>query len=477
MVINTNTFRLDDKVPKIFAIGDIHGDIIPFIVALRDCCRVIKKKSDYRFNQKEKDQDMIKELSKEWSDNSYIEDLNYEWVGNDAYVVLCGDIINNSRSQKPKPEEYPLEELRILKFINAINKMAMKKGGRIFKVIGNHDFDNINKEILTSPYKNNLVTKKTGEYEGYKVGAIDRFHYFNNGNIGAQVFGIDNAYLFLVIRDFIFVHGGISSGLFNFENLNYINEKFNSYLNDASNTLFDKESNSLEYKLVSSDGGPRENGLVKCRYFSQRFDKISEEEICGDLEIKFNILLEGLRANGYSGHKNFRLVVGHSTQNKFFNEKNTYYSTYDNLIKENYINDGIIVNNKFVEGNVYNGDGKIKDDIIINNGISVGCNNERGLSKIFRIDVGLSRGAFNFKDNDTDEYLYSRTPQVLEIIYEDNIPKVNIIKSSVENTKIHISDLGISNETYGIINGLEGGYYYKYLKYKAKYANLKKKFN
>jgi hypothetical protein len=471
MEINKNTFRLDDKVSKIYAIGDIHGDIIPFIVALRDCCRVIKKKTGYDFNQNKKDQDMVKELSKEWHDNTYIEDLNYEWIGNDAYVVLCGDLINNSRSQKPKPEEYPLEELRILKFINAINKMAILKGGSIFKVIGNHDFDNINKEILTSPYKNNLVTKKTAEYEGYKYGAIDRFHYFNHGNIGAKVFGIDNAYLFLVIRDFIFVHGGISSDLFNFENLNYINEKFNSYLNDASNTLFDKESNSLEYKLVSS-----ENGLVKCRYFSQRFEKIPEEKVCDDLEIKFNKLLEELRTNGYSQHKNFRLVVGHSTQNKFFNEKNTYYSTYDNIIKENYINDGIIVNNKFPEGSVYNGTGKIKDDIIINNGISVGCNNERGLSKIFRIDVGLSRGAFNFKDNDTDEYLYSRTPQVLEIIYESDQPKVNLIKSSVENTKIHICDLGISNETYEK-NLMKGGYYHKYLKYRAKYAFLKKKFN
>jgi len=31
---------------KIYAIGDIHGDIMPLIICLRDCCKVIKKKMD-----------------------------------------------------------------------------------------------------------------------------------------------------------------------------------------------------------------------------------------------------------------------------------------------------------------------------------------------------------------------------------------------------------------------------------------------
>ena len=30
----------------IYAIGDIHGDIMPLIVCLRDCCNVIQKKKD-----------------------------------------------------------------------------------------------------------------------------------------------------------------------------------------------------------------------------------------------------------------------------------------------------------------------------------------------------------------------------------------------------------------------------------------------
>jgi len=120
------TFK-NDIYENIYAIGDIHGDIVPLVICLRDCCKVIKKKLKYNFKQNEEDSDLIKEMSKEWNDLSFSEDLNYEWCGENSVVVFCGDILDNVRGNiEKKPQEFPFEEARVLKFINSINKKAMK---------------------------------------------------------------------------------------------------------------------------------------------------------------------------------------------------------------------------------------------------------------------------------------------------------------------------------------------------------------
>ena len=131
-----------------------------------------------------------------------------------------------------------------------------------------------------------------------------------------------------------------------------------------------------------------------------------------------------------------------------------------------YVKNQILVNNKFISNEIYYGPEKVENGVIINNGISIGCMDPNiSIPNIYRLDVGLSRGAANFKDRNDDSYIYSRTPQVIKITYTNEIPKVTIIKSSLENTKIHIKDYNIQN----------GGYYEKYIKYKNKYNNLKSK--
>ena len=39
------TVILDNKITRIIALSDIHSDIHAFIICLRDCAKVIKKKS------------------------------------------------------------------------------------------------------------------------------------------------------------------------------------------------------------------------------------------------------------------------------------------------------------------------------------------------------------------------------------------------------------------------------------------------
>jgi hypothetical protein len=45
-------------------------------------------------------------------------------------------------------------------FINVINKLVKIERGEIIKIIGNHDFDNINGFIQTNPYKDVMITEK-----------------------------------------------------------------------------------------------------------------------------------------------------------------------------------------------------------------------------------------------------------------------------------------------------------------------------
>lgn len=47
------TFK-NDLYENIFAIGDIHGDIIPLVICLRDCCKVIRKNQIIILNRMKK---------------------------------------------------------------------------------------------------------------------------------------------------------------------------------------------------------------------------------------------------------------------------------------------------------------------------------------------------------------------------------------------------------------------------------------
>lgn len=451
---------IDNNYSKIFAIGDIHGDIGPLVICLRDCCKVITKNKKYKFNPDEFDNNLEEEMLKDWQDKSYQEDLNYEWIGGKSAVVLCGDILDNVRGPvHKKPQEYPFEEARILKFINAINKKAVKEGGKIFKVLGNHDMYNLNG--LTRTRHSTYVSDYAKNYEGYKDGAEDRLAYFNKGNPGAKLIGEDGAYVFLMIKDFIFVHGGISSSLLKANNILQVNESLNKYIYDKDNNTFDKETQSVENSLTFSNDD--NDGLVFDRFFGFKSDK-TEEEMCSILYNRFKTLCNDIKKNNKDlikcNHNKMKLVIGHCNQNKTTTDT-IYKSSFSKLAKINKSNE-YVFSEEFTAP-VYSGEPS-KDTVIY--GITVGCGDRVETSydinkpSVYRIDVGMSRG-FNLEPF-TEEYGYSRTPQVLKIEYINGEPNVSIVKSTLANTLIHLKDFD------------KNPYERKYLKYKAKYLNLKK---
>ena len=468
------TFK-NDSYSNIYALGDIHGDIMPLIICLRDCCQVIKKK--FKFNQNKEDEDLIRELNKEYNDETYKDDLNYEWCGKDSFVVLCGDILDNARGpSKKKPQEFPFEEAKVFKFINSINKQAMIKNGRIFKVLGNHDMYNLNgnSKIDYSSY----VSEYAKNYDGYKVGAEGRLDYFGKGKPGEKLICEDGSYLFLMIRDFIFVHGGISSSLLTVKNIETINESLMKYIYDSSETMFDSETQSIENLLTFSNDV--DDGIVFDRYFGFKQEDVSESDMCSSLYNKFKSLCreivnkyEKIPSRPMCDPNTMKLVIGHCNQNLETGENNQIYkSSYNTIIKKN-IKDGRFFSKEF-SGPIYNEKPSMKEGIY---GITVSCGDRNkndvidyNNPSIFRLDVAMSR-AFNFGRTDK-EYIYSRTPQVLKIDYTNGIsPKTSIIKSTLENTLTHLKGI-LESPQISIIDDIP--MYNKYLKYKLKYKKLRK---
>lgn len=428
----------------IYAIGDLHGDIIPLIICLRDCCKVIKKKKDFNFNQKKIDDNMEELLNMEYNNLDYKDDLNYEWCGdNKTAVVLCGDILDNTRGPiYKKPGEYPYEEAKILKFINAINKQAIKKEGKIFKILGNHDINNLNGKFQENP---SYISNYAKNYEGYKTDKnTSRINFFYKGNPGAKLLGEDNAYAFIKIRDFIFVHGGISNNLINVKNLEQLNTSLNDYINNPNNKTIDVNSSEMEKEILLSP-----NGIVHDRFFGFKTSKNKHDEnkVCDVLYGIFKKLCQDMEKNKIkcdynTDSQNMKLVIGHCMQN---GNTKTFNKSYSEIIKEN---------SSIVE---YGGDiSNIK-----HGGITISCSDNNNFKKpsIFRVDVGLSRG-FNFNYKDT--FYDAKIPQVLKIVYKENSsePIISIVKSTKKNIEIHMP-----------INSI--AYHSKYIKYKKKYYKIK----
>jgi hypothetical protein len=181
---------------KIFALSDIHGDLHSFIICLRDCAKVIKK----NINQTILDPDIEINLDIDISidDNCYDESLGYYWCGNNSYIVICGDMIDPSRSngciQKDDKicGEYPQIEIKLLKFINAINQQAKHTNGRIIKLLGNHELSSVLGYQLDNVYDSDLVL--TNYYRNEK-----RNDVFKVGNSGFKLLFEDGCYLLIKI--------------------------------------------------------------------------------------------------------------------------------------------------------------------------------------------------------------------------------------------------------------------------------------
>lgn len=214
-VFNIN--NLDDK--DIFVIGDIHGDYQVLIHCLVDLCE---------------------------SCNINKEDQILSWIPNNKNIIIfCGDLIHRKRFADHVLDDEE-SDVFIIEAIIRLKQEAIKNGGNILIILGNHEIMNIifpSESIYTSP-KNILKNKE----------------YFEDSNKIKEL--INNSFAWIKINNILISHGGLCSKYYTInlsdkniqkdgdELITYVNNQFNNYFGNSEYKLqMDIRIKKSGYKL------------------------------------------------------------------------------------------------------------------------------------------------------------------------------------------------------------------------------------
>lgn len=443
---NISELKVYDET-RILSLSDIHGDIHSLIIALRDCGEVIKK-TNFIHDKEDLDLEDLLNIDISEEDCDYIDSLNYSWIGDNTHIVIIGDFLDINRNDRPDKNErgqneYPQIEIKIFRFINAINKQALANGGRIIKMFGNHEMNNIiGKKDFIEKYSYPNTIQQTNYYRNN-----NRFECFMRGKEGYKLMLEDGMYILFKINNNLFVHGGPVDDL-NFYEYNRINYIINYKEHTNIDNLITNLANTKSPLWIREFG--------EYRLINARID--NNEKFCNNVQK----ILTTTKGNNffYDDIKTMRIIIGHCVQSSStINNKNNITFNYINKTKSNNIKEVLeskyekVINNnkriiptKYTDHDYkYRGPVDLEKRIVF--GITMECDNvfDPTDNYIYKVDVGTSRGFDSFflpTINDIknlsiteleNKYLLSRTPQILEII--NNKPK--IIRSLVNNTKIH----------------------------------------
>ena len=516
---------------KIFALSDIHGDLHAFIIALRDCAGVIRKKLQHDYNKNIVDKidpnieaNLIIDI--ELADGRFDETFGYEWCGGNSYVVICGDIIDPHRTDicfrnhNVMCTNYPQIEIKLLRFINIMNKQAKLANGRIFKLLGNHEYGNI-----YSNDNDHLINYRFDSKE-HSYRKISRKNLFNFGNPGYNLLFEDNCYTLLKINDTIFIHGELPE-ITTLEEIKLINNLINktNYFRYNLPINFDwlENRNWANTNMITTRINDGTVDYFCTNNVKARLRQFMQEENVDKLRVVLGHCIQASYINTATLNINHNEV--RDDQNWNIAPKIKHNTTFNNLFDSNKIVD------KYNGLTIYDNSPAINFEKYKNIfGITMQCkktnptfladstsstatlkpSNIFGLIKnmfsvksekplsvpqdffIYHIDIGSSRafdkdyGLIDKKELE-NKHIYSRTPQLLLIDNSDGEDKISIIKSRVKNTRIHLprpvyeyNVNKLSTEYKKIYPGYEhelsldnARYLKKYLKYKHKYLLLK----
>ena len=213
----TYTPSILPSVERIIVIGDIHGDMKMLIKCLK--------------------------LAK-------LIDNNMNWTGGNTVVVQVGDQIDSCRYNKIDecnninnytPSNDIPDDINILYFMTELHDKAIKDGGAVYSIMGNHELMNVTGDMTYVSYKNIDMFKnyKTNTGNIIADGMNGRIHAFKPGNTIANFLACTRK-VALIIGSNLFVHAGIVPKLINKYNLDDMNMILTLFLLDEYNqpTLF-----------------------------------------------------------------------------------------------------------------------------------------------------------------------------------------------------------------------------------------------
>lgn len=231
MVTKTSNIKIKQN-QSLYVIGDIHGDYDSTINILRLCKCIKMKKSEEKKN------------------NNY--DINLwdkiKWNGGDSCIIQLGDILD-SKKRDITFSSFNDNEFHIIQLFVNLHKQALKVGGSIYLLVGNHeimnmigDFRHVSQEALL----------KQG-------GIINRLKFFKPGGFFCNYMK-DYYKAILIINNYIFVHGSIHEKLFEEYSVDDINNLLVEFMEDKKN-MGDLDIYKLFFDM--------EYSIVWSRYFSK----------------------------------------------------------------------------------------------------------------------------------------------------------------------------------------------------------------
>lgn len=166
-------------------------------------------------------------------------DNDNNWIGGNTIVVQIGDQIDRCRQL---PCNRPIDndensDIKILKFFTDLHSQALKDGGAIYSIIGNHELMNSTGRMEYVSYMNYMEFEKQEENQQFlknmPIGLTDmeaRKWAFKPGNPVAEFIACTRK-LALIIGNNLFVHAGIVPEIARkYNNIGDLNKLLSLYL-------------------------------------------------------------------------------------------------------------------------------------------------------------------------------------------------------------------------------------------------------
>ena len=190
--------RILPKKRRIIVIGDLHGDMKTTLRCL-------------------------------WGAGVLTKDL--KWKGGKTIVIQMGDQVDRGGRGYSLHDEN--SDLRIMNLFADLHLQALKTGGGVYSLIGNHELMNV---MGNFSYTSPLGLEQYG-------GAQGRYSLFKPGGPIAQL--LSNRNVIMKVGDWVFVHGGINPYLIKKNSIQSINNYMKAYLIGALNINNNKKFSNL----------------------------------------------------------------------------------------------------------------------------------------------------------------------------------------------------------------------------------------
>ena len=153
------------------------------------------------------------------------------WNAGETVVIQMGDQIDRGgRGFNIKDEN---SDLKIINLFAELHLKAVKFGGGVYSLIGNHELMNV---MGNFDYVSPMGINGFG-------GKLNRYNLFKPGGLISKL--LSNRFAILKVGDWIFVHGGINYNLIKKYNIESINFLLQSYLNGNSKLEYTEKFKKL----------------------------------------------------------------------------------------------------------------------------------------------------------------------------------------------------------------------------------------